>query len=90
MKRAESHQEAKRAEKREPKIIKQRLLRQAFWQVHSPPPKRNDRPHYELEIPNEMYQFDLLYMPTDKLYKNEYKYILSGIEVARPLRTKQV
>ena len=42
-----------------------------------------------------MHQFYLLYMPSDMLYGNKYKYILSGIEVAsrykvaRPLRTKQ-
>ena len=44
---------------------------------------------------NEMHQCDLLYMPSDTLYGNKYKYILSGIDVtsrykvARPLRTKQ-
>ena len=42
-----------------------------------------------------MHQFDLLYMPSDTLYWNKYKYILSGMDVAsrykvpRPLRTKQ-
>ena len=42
-----------------------------------------------------MHQFDLLYMPSDTLYGNKYKYIFSGIDVAfrykvtRPLRTKQ-
>ena len=42
-----------------------------------------------------MHQFDLLYMPSDTLYENKYKYILAGIDaasrykVARPLRTKQ-
>ena len=47
-------------------------------------------------IPNVMYQSDLLYVPTDTLYGNEYRYILSRINVAsrhkvtRPLRTKQV
>ena len=46
-------------------------------------------------IPNEMNQFDLLYMPSDTLYGNKYKYILARIDaasrykVARPLRTKQ-
>ena len=78
-----------------PKVIKQWLSRQAFWQVHLPAPKRIDRPHYEVTIPNEMHQFDLLYMPSDSLYGNKYKYILAGIDaasrfkVARPLRTKQ-
>ena len=42
-----------------------------------------------------MHQFDLLYMPSDTLYGNKYKYILAGIDAAsrykvgRPLRTKQ-
>ena len=41
-----------------------------------------------------MHQFDLLYMPSDTLYRSKYKYILAGIDaasrykVARPLRTK--
>ena len=77
-------------------MIKQWLSLQAFWEVHLPAPKRVDRPHYLVTIPNEMHQFDLLYMPSDTLYVNKYKYILTGIDaasrfkVARPLRTKQV
>ena len=69
-----------------------------------PAPKSIDRPHYQVTTPNEMrvtilnemHQFDLLYMPSDTLYGNKYKYILAGIDVtsrfkvARPLRTKQV
>ena len=76
-------------------MIKQWLSRQAFWQVHLPAPKNIDRPHYQVTIPNEMHQFDLLYMPSDTLYGNKYKYILAGIDVtsrfkvARLLRTKQ-
>ena len=48
-----------------------------------------------MTIPNQMHQFDLLYMPSNTLYRNKYKYILSGIDIAsrykvtRPLRTKQ-
>ena len=63
--------------------------------MHLPAPKRVDRPHYEVTIPNEMLQFDLLYMPSDTLYGSKYKYILAGIDAAsrynvtRPLRTKQ-
>ena len=78
-----------------PKTVKQWLSRQAFWQEHLPAPKRVDRPHYEVTIPNEMHQFDLLYMPSDSLYGSKYKCILAGIDaasrykVARPLRTKQ-
>ena len=78
-----------------PKVIKQWLSRQAFWQVHLPAPKRVDRPHYQVTTPNEMHQFDLLYMPSDTLYGSKYKYIPAGIDTAsrfkvvRLLRTKQ-
>ena len=66
----------------EPKAVKQWLSRQTFWQVHLPAPKEVDRPHYEVTIPNEMHQFDLLYMPSDTLYGSNYKYILAGIDAA--------
>ena len=78
-----------------PKVIKQWLSRQAFWQAHLPAPKSIDRPHYEVTTPNEMHQYDPLYMPLDTLYGNKYKYILAEIvaasryKVARPLRMKQ-
>ena len=78
-----------------PKTVKQWLSKQAFWQVHLPAPKHIDRPHHQVMIPNEMHQFDLLYMPSDTLYGSKYKYILARIDaasrhkVARPLRTKQ-
>ena len=77
--------------KEKPKVIKQWLSRQ----VHLPAPKCIDRSHYQITIPNEMHQFDLLYMLSDTLYGNKYKYVLAGIDapsrfkVARPLRTKQ-
>ena len=70
------------------------LLKQAFWQVHLRPSKHIAMPHYQVTIPNEMHQFDLLHMPSDMLYGNKYRYILSRIDVAsrykvaRPLRTK--
>ena len=78
--------------KEKPKVIKQCLSWQAFWQVHLPAPKRVD---YQVTTPNEMHQFDLLYMPSDTLYGNQYKYILAEIDAAsrfkvmRLLRTKQ-
>ena len=80
--------------KEKPKVLKW-LSKQAFWEVHLPPPKNIDRPRYQVTIPNDMHQFDLLYMPSDTLYGNKYKYVLAGIDVAsrykvaRPLRTRQ-
>ena len=78
-----------------PKKVKLWLGKQAFWQVNYPGPRHIIRPHYEITTPNEMHQFDLLYMPGDELYGNRYKYILTGVDVAsrykvaRPLRTKK-
>ena len=77
--------------KEKPSVIKQWLS----WQVHLPPPKHVNRPHYKVMIPNEMHQLDLLYMSCDTLYGNKYKYVLSGIDAVykykevRPMRTKQ-
>ena len=68
--------------KEKPKTLEQWLFRQAFWQVHLPANKLIDRPHYQATIPNEMHQFDLLYVPLDTLYGNKYKYILARINAA--------
>ena len=77
------------------KDIKSWLAKQALWQVHIPPPKEMNHPHYDVTKPNEQYQFDILYMPHNHFEGNTYKYILIGIDVAsrykvaRPLRTKK-
>ena len=82
--------------KEKPAVIKQWLSKQPILQVHLPHPKRVDRPHYKVRILNEMHQFNLLFVPSNTLYGNKYKYVLYGIDVssrykvARPLRTKQV
>ena len=75
--------------------IKSWLAKQALWQVHIPPPKEINQPHYDVTKPNEQHQFDLLYMPHNLFERNTYKYISTGINVAsrykvtRPLRTKK-
>ena len=76
------------------KDIKSWLAKQALWQVHIPPPKEINHPHYDVTEPNEQHQFDILYMPHNHFEGNMYKYILTGIDVAsrynvtRPLKTK--
>ncbi|XP_057292533.1 uncharacterized protein LOC130621240 [Hydractinia symbiolongicarpus] len=71
------------------------LSRQILWLRHIRGPKKINYPHFTITKPNEMHQFDLLYMPHDNVYGNTYKYILTGIDVAsrykvaRPLRTKK-
>ena len=45
------------------KDIRSWLAKQALWQVHIPPPKEINHPHYDVTKPNEQYQFYLLCMP---------------------------
>ena len=77
------------------KDIRSWLAKKALWLVHIPPPKEIHNPHYEVTKPNEQYQFDLLYLPSNLFEENTYKYILTGIDVAsrykvaRALRTKK-
>ena len=75
--------------------VKVWLGKQALWQVHIPPPKRIDHPHYYVTEVNQMRQADLLYLSHDLVYQNTYKYTLNVIDVAsrykasRPLKTKK-
>ena len=43
-------------------IIKWWLAKQTIWQVHVPPPKEINHPHYDATKPNEQHQFDILYI----------------------------
>ena len=58
-------------------------------------PKSINHPHYEITKPNKMHQFDILYVPSNVVYGTEYKYILTGTDiasrykVARALRNKK-
>ena len=87
--------ELRKATKLSAKKVKAWLAKQALWQVHLPPPKRIDHPHFYVTEVNKMHQADLLYLPHDKVYQNIYKYTLQVIDVAsrfkasRPLKTKK-
>ena len=76
--------------------VKPWLAKQALWQVHIPPPKEINHPHYDVTKPNEQNQFNLLYVPHRVFEGNTYKYILTGVgvtsryKVARSLKTKKV
>ena len=64
------------------KDIKSWLEKLALWQVHIPPPKEIHHPHYDVTKPNELHQFELLYMPHILFEGNAYMYILTRIDVA--------
>ena len=44
------------------KNVRSQLAKQAFWQVHMPPPKEMNHPHNDVTKLNEQHQFDLLYV----------------------------
>lgn len=76
------------------KIVKNWLIKQAIWQIYLPPPKRIPRPKFGIEIPNEVHQADLLFLPHDKVDGITYKYALTIVDIASrykeayPLETK--
>ena len=77
------------------KDIKSWLAKQALWQVHIPPPKEINHPHYDVAKTNEQHQFDILCLPHNLFEGNTYKYVLTCIDdasrykVARPFKTKK-
>ena len=73
------------------------LEKQALWQIYLPPPRRIPRPEFDVQVPNEVHQADLLFLPHDRPGRGRklYKYCLSVIDVAsrfkatEPLSTKE-
>ena len=73
------------------------LKKQAMWQIYLPAPKYIPRPNFDIRIPNEVHQADLLFLPHDRPTRGEklYKYALTLVDVAsrykeaEPLSTKE-
>lgn len=73
------------------------LERQALWQIYLPPPRHIPRPKFDVQVPNEVHQADLLFLPHDRPGRGRklYKYALTVVDVAsrykeaEPLATKE-
>ena len=71
------------------------LKKQAIWQIYLPAPRQIPRPKFDVSVPNEVHQADLLFLPHDKVGRRTYKYALSVVDVAsrfkeaEPLTTKE-
>ena len=73
------------------------LKKQAMWQIYLPAPKYIPRPTFDVFVPNEVHQADLLFLPHDRLPRGRktYKYALTVVDVAsrykeaEPLTTKE-
>jgi hypothetical protein len=56
---------------------------QAVHQVHKPRPKYIPRVSFNtIQVPNEVHQADILYMPYDKIKRVTYLFILNVVDVA--------
>ena len=73
------------------------LKKQAMWQIYLPAPSYIPRPTFDVFVPNEVHQADLLFLPHDRLPRGRktYKYALTVVDVAsrykeaEPLTTKE-
>jgi len=73
------------------------LSKQALWQIYLPAPQHVPRPRFEVSVPNEVHQADLLFLPHDRPGRGRklYKYALTVVDVAsrykeaEPLATKE-
>ena len=43
------------------------LKKQAIWQIYLPAPQHVPRPKFDVPVPNEVHQADLLFLPHDRL-----------------------
>ena len=72
------------------------LGKQALWQIYSPAPRYIPRPKFDVPVPNQVHQADLLYLPHDRPSRSRktFKYALTVVNVAsrfkeaEPLATK--
>ena len=73
------------------------LKKQAMWQIHLPAPSYIPRPTFDVFVPNEVHQADLLFLPHDRPLRSRktYKYALTVVDVAsrykeaEPLASKE-
>lgn len=76
-------------------VAKDWLKKQAIWQIYLPAPRSVPRPRFDVDVPNEVHQADLLFLPHDRAGKRTYKYVLTMVDVAsrfkaaEPLATKE-
>ena len=71
------------------------LKKQAIWQIYLATPRRIPRPKFDVPVPNQVHQADLLFLPHDKVGRKTFRYALTVVDVAsrfkeaEPLATKE-
>ncbi len=73
-------------------VAREWLSKQAIWQIYLPRPKSIKYGSFDVYVPNEVHQADILHLPND----NGYKYALTVVDIAtrykdaEPLTTKKI
>ena len=58
------------------------LKRQAIWLIYLPAPRRVPRPKFDVAVPNEVHQADLLFLPHNRVGQKTFRYALTVVDVA--------
>ena len=58
------------------------LKKQAIWQIYLPAPRHIPRPKFDVAVPNEVHQADLLFLPHDRVRQKTFRYALTVVDVA--------
>ena len=70
------------------------LKKQVIWQIYLPAPRHIPRPKFDVAVPNEVHQADLLFLPHDRVRRKTFRYALTVVDVtsrykeAEPLTSK--
>ena len=58
------------------------LKNQAIWQIFLPAPRHVPRPKFDVAVPNEVHQADLLFLPHDRVRRKTFRYALTVVDIA--------
>ena len=58
------------------------LKKQAIWQIYLPAPRHIPRPKFDVAVPNEVHQADLLFLPHEDVRRKTFRYALTVVDVA--------
>ena len=58
------------------------LKKQVIWQAYLPAPRHIPRPKFDMAVPNEVIQADLLFLPHDRVGQKTFRYALTVFEVS--------
>ena len=58
------------------------LKKQAIWQIYLPALRQIPRPKFDVAVPNEVHQADLLFLPHDRVRRKTFRYAFTVVDVA--------